>query len=368
VQTQLLHEPLAPLPVDARHYVPALQNKPGEFDALRHASPTVWERMTPMIHFVGQKNRRDPLTPGTIRNWLKKAESAVGPHPFYLDVIRLKPNFPVASAKGHVSVLEQIYAAARRRALRFVPVVWVGESTALHRKLVSDAALHDGCGVALRYRSRKVIQPVGMKLRDYLSTQLAEVGVEASQADLVVDLEHLDADTEVDVPELVRSLNEMLEVGPWRAVVLLGTSIPSMMSCIDEGTVGSLPRREWDLWSQLKQRDDLRRMPSFGDYAIQHPQPPKDTGGPGMRANVRYTTERDTLVARGEGPVLQEGREQYVDLCQQLVARPEFAGASYSWGDSIIAGCAAGNIPPGAQPLWRGAGTSHHLQHVTDQL
>ena len=59
-----------------------------------------------------------------------------------------------------------------------------------------------------------------------------------------------------------------LAVGSWRSVVLLGTSIPSMLSCIDEGSIGSLPRREWDLWSRLAQYD-LSRIPSFGDYAIQ---------------------------------------------------------------------------------------------------
>ena len=60
---------------------------------------------------------------------------------------------------------------------------------------------------------------------------------------------------------------------------------------------------------------------------------------------------------RRSGPVTVEGNEQYQDLCQQLVQRPEFAGSGYSWGDSVIVKCASGSVEPGAQPTWRGAGT-----------
>lgn len=87
-----------------------------------------------------------------------------------------------------------------------------------------------------------------------------------------------------------------------------------------------------------------------------------------MRANIRYTTNGSTLVARGRGSVIQEGNDQYRLLCQHLVAHRDFAGAHYSWGDATINGCAQGDIEPGAQEMWRGAGTSHHLQFVTDQL
>ena len=71
-------------------------------------------------------------------------------------------------------------------------------------------------------------------------------------------------------------------------------------------------------------------MPSFGDYAIQHPRPPHDGGGPGMRATIRYTANGETLVARGQGSIIQEGNAQYRLLCQQLVVRSEFAGRVYS--------------------------------------
>lgn len=360
-------EPLVPLPVDSGCYVPALQNKPGELDALRHTSPQTWDHMTPLVHFVGPKDRTEPLSASTIRNWVAKVARAVDSHPFYLDVMRLDPTFAVATTKGEVPVLRQIYGQCRKRQLRYVPVMWVGQSTAAHRQLVQEAALEDGHGLALRFRIRAVMPPFGTSLGAYAAAQLAEVGAEPGDTDLLVDLEYIDPDDELEPDDIAASLREMVAAGAWRSVVLLGTSIPTMMSCVDEGGVGSLPRREWELWSQLKE-SDLPRLPSFGDYAIQNPHPPHEGGGPGMRANIRYTANGDTLVARGQGPFHEEGKEQYRGLCQQLVARAEFAGSDYSWGDGVIDDCARGAIAPGAQNVWRGAGTSHHLEAVTEQL
>lgn len=160
----------------------------------------------------------------------------------------------------------------------------------------------------------------------------------------------------------------MTAIGTWRCFVVVGTSMPKMMSCVKEGTVGSIARREWDLWSALGGQQ-LERTPAFGDYAVQHPEPPLDDGGGNtMRANIRYTTDSETLVVRGRGPVSQEGNEQYHDLCQKLTSRSEFSGPAYSWGDGVIDACAKGVREPESQNLWRGAGTSHHVQVVTDAV
>lgn len=361
-------EPLVPLPTDSGHYVAALQNQPGERDALRHASDDAWARMTPLMQFVGPKKRRaEPFKATTVSAWVKRVSDALGDHPFYLDILRLKPTDTVLTTTGKVPLLEHIYSVARRRQLRFIPVVWAGESTVRHCELTRDAALADGRGLAFRIRILRVMPPVGTTWSSYLRSQLEEVCCPVERADLLVDLGYLDADSEVIAEDLAASLREMLAVGAWRGVAVLGTSMPSSLSCVTEGTVGSLPRREWQLWVQLKQCP-LQRVPAFGDYAIQHPSPPSGPGGPGMRANIRYTSSDATVIARGEGPVTQEGNSQYQLLCQQLVAQAGFEGGAYSWGDKVIEECARGAVAPGAQRMWRGAGTSHHLELVTNQL
>lgn len=359
---------LGPLPRDPGHYLVILQSKTGEREALRTASSSTWERLTPLLEVVGPKTPKPPLSEDSVAAWIRKLGIAIGTRPFYLDILRLNPELPVAGKHGTDPVLARMYAEARKRGLRFVPVAHVGQSEAAHLQLVADAALADARGVGLRYRIRRVIPPAGLGHRNVLQAQLDTLGTRAEDADLIVDLEFLDEDDEVHADDIATALRAMCAVGDWRSVVVVGTSIPKMLSCIKEGTLGSIDRREWDLWSALAS-SHLDRIPAFGDYAVQNPEPPlDDAGGNTMRANIRYTTATETLVARGRGPVSQEGNEQYQDLCKQLAARAEFAGAAYSWGDGIIDACARGLREPGSQNLWRGAGTSHHLQLVTDAL
>jgi Beta protein len=362
-------EPLRPLPVDENHYVVAIQNKKGELDALSRASDATWQQMTPLVHLVGPLTKRStPFLASTVSNWLKRVRDAVGSRPVYLDVLRLDPGFPVVHERNGViqPVLSEIYAAARRRGVRFVPVAWAAESSNKHLEMVAAAAAEDGHGVALRYRMLQVVLPADTTRRQMLTEHLSRLGVAASSTDLLIDFGYLSQDEEYDPTALAQSIAEVEKVGAWRSVVLLATTMPRMLGCIEEGTVGELPRQEWELWNEVV-KSKLPRKPAFGDYAIQHPRPPEG-GGPGMRANVRYTARETTLIARGHGPVLQEGVEQYRDLCQQLVARDEYAGRRYSWGDEVIDDCAKGVIPPGSQSLWRGVGTSHHIRLVTEQL
>lgn len=356
------------LPTDTGRYVAALQNRSGELNALSNVSDAAWGRLTPMITIVGPKTPKAVLTPTSVAAWVKRLCDAVGMHAFYLDIARLGPSHPAGDDTAVMPVLAMIYQEVRKRHMHFVPVICAGESPPDHVSLVADAVLEDAFGVAVRYRVRDFSPPPGTSREDFLKAQLAAVSCSVADSDLIVDLGYLDGETEVDPDDITTLLEELCAVGAWRSLVLIGTSIPKMMTEVTQGTVGSSPRREWELWSKLREHKVVR-VPAFGDYAVQHPDPPLDVGGGNtMRANIRYTVAGQTLVARGVGPVTVEGKEQYQDLCQWLVQRPEFAGSDYSWGDSVIVECASGSIEPGAQPTWRGAGTSHHLQVVTDRL
>lgn len=366
MQTQLLHrDPPLPLPISVADYVVALQNKSGELQALREAHARTWERLVPLVQIVGPNKREKPLSRAMPKSWIRRLAPAVGAHPFYLDLLRLKPELPVPTRDGDVPVLECLYDAARTRRLNFVPVAWLGESTSTHIRCVARAAIADGRGLAIRYRPMSVVMPPGSSAANAASALLDDLATEAVHADLIVDLGYIGPDTDVDPADVAALFEAILGVGDWRSFVMLGSSIPAAMSEIKENSVGSIERREWHLWQRLGALG-LQRTPTFGDYAVQHPSPPAG-GGPGMRANIRYTTDDKTIVARGHS-LLEEGSEQYRTLCGRLVAQREFAGAGYSWGDDVIDDCASGELVPGSQNMWRGAGTSHHLQVVTDQL
>ncbi len=361
-----------PVPPGSGHYVPVLQSQPGERDALARATPDTWEHMTPLIEILGPKEKKTkPFTHDRVRAWVKKVADAVGDHACFVDTLRFRATDRAEADGGLSPVLEAIYAQARKRGMQFVPVLRLSDSKPTVKQ-IREAAECDGRGVAIRYPILVAASVDGRGPQTLLKEALDSVGVDVVGADLVLDLGFLQPDVDVDPAYLQSDVEELLAVGDWRSVVLVGTAMHRSLGggVVDEGTVGRLPRREWDLWLELRARRP-ERIPTYGDYAIQHPDPPweGEESGPGMRANIRYTLDDVTVVPRGTGPVVSgRGAEQYRDLCQEVMAEPKFAGPDYTWGDRIIFECAHGLGSPGNQNLWRGAGTSHHLRHVVEQL
>jgi len=315
------------------HYVPVLQSQPGEREALAKASPQTWEHMTPLIVILGPKKREtEPFNPDRIAEWVKKVAAAIGAHPCFLHTLRVKITDRVRTAEGTCPVLEVIYAQARKRGMQFVPVLRVHDPTSRVQQ-IRDAVECDGRGVAVRYPILDAASADDRGLQALVKDALQAVGVDVVGADLLLDLGFLSPDVEIDAADLQTSIDDLVAVGAWRSVVLMGTGMHRSLGggVVREGTVGRLPRREWDLWRALRARQQ-RRLPTYGDYAVQYPDPPweGEESGPGMRANIRYTLEDVTVVPRGIGPFQHEGAEQYRRLCRQIIAESNFAGPDYT--------------------------------------
>lgn len=366
-------EDFHPVPAGTGHYVAALQAKNGELDALRHASPRVWSHVTPIIEVVGPTHPgTDPFKRQRVHDWIKRMAKGVGTHPCFLDVLRLSPNHLTDLGKHTRPVLSVLHGMARKRGILFVPVLRLGDVKATVAQ-IADTAACDGRGVALRVPLLGTAAAEGRSTETLAKEALEAVGVSATGADLLMDLRYLSEDMEIDVDYLAPMIDRLIAIGAWHSVVLLGTTMPQSLGggIVETGTIGRLPRKEWLLWSTLR-RSQVSRLPTYGDYAVQHPDPPLDIAEGqiplGMRANIRYTHDTVTVIPRAKAPRYEEGREQYRELCRVLVAQPEFLGRAYSWGDEQIADCASGVCEPGWENHWRGAGTSHHLRFVVDQL
>ncbi len=358
--------PLEPLPSGKRSYVPSVLDRAGERAALANTRAGVWERTTPILHYLGPVDSVDDLSSTRFTGWSKRMAEAVGEHPFYLDISRLSPKVKVKTGKGIVPVLDRLYEAMRKRDAKFMPVAPIGENFGVCVNSVANCAIADGHGLAVRYRFRELAFGPGESHKSRLTDALEKLGLAVADSDLLIDMTYIDPDDEFDVKLLAAELEKMIGVAEWRTVTLLGTSIPAAMSEIKEGTVGTIKRHEWELWGDLN-KVGLSRPLAFGDYGIQHPKPPSG-GGPSMRRAIRYTTETETVVARAFGPMTDSTDDQYRELCVELSGRADYSGADYSWGDETISSCAKGQLPPGSQEMWRGAGAAHHLQLISDQL
>jgi hypothetical protein len=339
---------------------------PGEIDALTQAAATTWERMTPLIEVTGALSTGEPPQRSTIPNMADRLGPAItAGRPFFLDFPWMNSAAQVLvgrSGKRHrVNAVEHVYRGCRERGLSFIPVVGPHRDSG-RLILVRDAVKADGRGVCLRIPLGGVVWPTETALAETLNRLLEAATCKAESADLVLDLGYLGAEPGFEASHILKHLKALPMLNAWRSLILLGTVIPETLAGMEEGGITEVPRHEWRLWKNLRALNP-ERLPTFGDYGIQHPQrPPK--GGPGMRANVRYTTEDLVLFARGSS-ILEHGTAQYRTLCAMLIDRPEFKGASYSWGDRCIDHHAKTAHPPG-EPAWRGAGTSHHLRLATD--
>ena len=349
-----------PLRFGSDHYVPILKSKAGELNALTRATEGTWDRMTPLIEGMGAAGIDDLPSRSTYPNLANRLALAVsGGRPFYLDFPWLDSRSRVnIRVKGHqfaVNAIEHVHADCRSAGLAFIPVL-----SPIHdagrAPLVRAAIERDGRGVCLRVQISGVVWEEG--LATTLDRLLQATGASRSHADLLLDLSYLPSPPGFEARHIQRVIEELNHLEDWRSLILAGTVIPASGAGWPEGGITEVPRHEWQLYRSLRGLQP-RRMPAYGDFAVQHPEPPEG-GGPGMRASIRYTSDELVLFARGHA-LLEHGTGQYHELCQLLVDRQEYLGSRFSWGDDVIGRTASGASPPGGEPLWRGAGTSHHL-------
>jgi hypothetical protein len=224
-------------------------------------------------------------------------------------------------------------------------------------------------GIAMRMPLLTTIGVGAESLADRVRRDLDSMKLQPAEVDLIMDMGYLLPDYELPAFDLATLVRECRDVGSWRRLILVGSSIPSSLADeVGEDTSDTLPRREYDLWLAVGRPSGV----AFGDYGIQGPKPPYDGRGGLGRANLRYTTASGTVAFRGLGAVNSlpkaEADDQYRRMCQSVMLLGSFGGRGCCWGDELIEGCALGDRVPGRQEMWRWAGTSHHLVVVADSL
>jgi hypothetical protein len=349
-------------------YFVVLKNLKGERDALRHAAPEVCDGLVPIFESPGRRGKlKGDIPSATLRRWIGDiGECVPARQPVFLDFPSISANRRVGGLMTSMPALEYLFATATKVRMSAVPVIRVGQAVEKAELLasISVASKQDAC---IRYPWRTFPAP-GATRASVIQDLLRATNLLPNECHLVIDLEYLDPDTVISSVALARELDNLPHLDEWAGVSLIGTAIPKSLSCIREGTLGTIARSEWQLWHELLEAKPAR-VPCFGDYGVQgHRDPELESGRGIMRANIRYTGAEDTLVARGIGPAFQGGREQYQELCALLAGATEFSGAGFSWGDGVIDRCAHGATASASQVLWRGVGTSHHLAFVTRQL
>jgi hypothetical protein len=353
--------------IDDRHYVPILKARAAECDAVGVLPPEQKAALTPLFELMPIP--WDVAEDRATANGDEHVESAVttlrrawgAGRPMLVDLLWLGAEARLIDGRDPMALLLE---RAAETGLRVVPV------TGLDRDAAYQGAVRDGRrddGIALRLTSADLIQ---VTVRESLVTLLETLGVSHADVDVIVDLKDLNrAAVDFSVMGGLGVIAAVPDVSSWRSLTLAGSAFPETLGEMEPSSETRIARAEWSVWSELRQRG-LPRTPAFADYAIAHPNPPTAVDPRLLRvsAQLRYTREDDWLVFKGRN-IRDYGNDQFILICEKLVASGEFRGAEFSWGDSYIAERASGaDRRPGNPRTWRKVGTSHHIATVVSQI
>ncbi len=354
-------------------YVPILKCKRGEFRALVKLPASVLDKIVPVIDLVPPQNlnafRKQKKTKEEYQEYLEKYFTVVLDYfrkywqkqrLLYIDGYMIQD---LGLLKNDVHPIEYMFNNLLPEGFNILPVI--GNSTgSYYNDVVKKIILDLNLGAGLR-----VFRLTNTDFNVSINELLNYLGILPEDLDLIIDLRSLEG---VELNQLLlyteNRINQLSYLDSWRSFVLSGTVFPVNLSDIAADQIYLLPRIEWQNWQQSVQNKRLDRIPSYSDYGISHPKIlAYDTDYINMSASIRYTGNENFYIYRGRG-TRQHGFEQFFDLSEMLISRPEYCGRKHCFGDNQIFNCGTEKVKTGNPETWRLIGTNHHITKVTDQL
>jgi hypothetical protein len=349
-----------------RHYVPILKGKDGEYRGLEDLFAHDKLRLTPLIEVIPvgwDYENEQPLK--SVAEHLApvagRLRSAWGTErPLFLDVELLDED----DVGGGVHPLEFVLQDTRQLGVRIIPVTGL-QRTPPYQAAVAAAVVQDGEGVCIRITPEDLARGA---IAAELPQILQALGIAEDQTDLLLDYGALEENQTALLTMLIpANLNAIPNINGWRTLTVAGTGFPINLSGFSSQSISHRNRVEWHVWIALRAMP-LPRTPTFGDYAIAHPEMTEmDPRLMRQSASIRYTTDDSWLISKGRD-LRTYGFAQFHQLAQHLAQRPEFSGAGFSWGDGYIHDCGNGQCGPGNATTWRRVGVNHHLTKVVNQV
>ena len=347
---------------DRKHYVPVLRWKQAEREALQYLESNIQDRITPLIELIPSNFKEKKTTPtfdlmlsqtidGIFDSWGKKR--------FFIDLQHLDPNFRPPTG-GHL--LRRFGEEADKRGLSYVPTTGLSRVRA-YQEAVKVLSKKSKSGVCIRLCLSDLRRN---KISSELYDLLGLVGASPKNSDLIIDCQYI-TDNNLNFKNIY---NEIPDLQDWRTFTVIGGAFSKNLSGFSVGQ-HELARLDWMFWKKiLKSRPSFIRLPSYGDYTIQHPiysEPPVRSN---FSASIRYTSDDCWVIMRGEGVFNQDGPgyAQWPANAELLCDRSEFCGEDFCFGDQYIKDMSMQVMRPGNPTTWLRAGINHHLSFVVNQI
>lgn len=339
----------------ARHYVPILKIKHGEKAALALVADALVPQITPLLEIVERTEEKD--VDRHIETAFKGLRDAVRTYPrCFIDTREIEADGPAAA--------NAVFSRAKASGIVFTPVTGVTRMTD-----VGAALEHSDHGLALRLtRAEFEAGQLPTAIPGFLATHELSPG----KIDLIVDLGAVE---EMIVDGIAALANAFLADVPnhqdWRTLTVAACSFPISMGGVDRHSHELVERSDWLAWRDHlhANRSNLVRLPTYSDYAIQHPLGVEGFDPRIMQASatIRYTAEEHWVLVKGESTRSVPPSSQFPLLATRLVyghLQQHFAGSAHCQGCWAIKAAADGVAGYGSPGVWRRLGTVHHLATV----
>ncbi len=343
----------------ANHYVPILKVKQGEKAALACVADALAPQITPLLEIVERTDGK-PIDKH-IETAFKGLPGAVSSYP------RCFIDTGAIAADGE-SAARAVFSRAKAAGMVFTPITGVTRAAD-----VVPALEHKDHGIGLRLTRAEF--EAGL-LPSAIPAFLGTHGLSSSDVDLVVDLGSVE---EMVVDGIAALTSAFLADVPnhqhWRTFTVSASAFPISMGGVDRHSHDLVERADWLAWRDYLHavRHSLLRLPTFSDYAIQHPLGVEgfDFRVMQVSAAIRYTKEEHWLLVKGESTRSVLPSAQFPQLATRLVyghLQQHFAGATHCLGCQAMKAAADGSDGYGSAGAWRKLGTVHHLTAVMHGL
>ncbi len=197
----------------------------------------------------------------------------------------------------------------------------------------------------------------------------AELGLDAPQIDLVIDLRDV---RDVEKTHLQDLCLDFLATNPswpkYRSISVVGSSALKSVGKIPVDGFDDIERNELHVWALLQFELGPTKKLVFGDYGVVHPDFSDAVNNKNKNSKIRYTSGSKIRYFRGHRLADPPGFKHYHVLAERVRSSDLYRGRDFSFGDQYIDDCADLNSGSGNLPTWVLADMNHHLEYSAAQI
>lgn len=316
-------------------YIPFLKMKQNEIQAIRELKGSVRDVIVPFFDIPRPKNSDEDEILERLRIARKNADADLVNEVFYLDNFDLDESIDLNGKPQYEAILDAFSS------FDVIPVVGLYRDerhliAALNRSKTSKMP------VALRLTAEDIesFKLSYSQISDVLAS-LEDAGID--ELHVILDLRVVSNDAEVAANTALKFIEQFEKKFNYAKLVVSGSTIPANVAQIVKAKHNVIfQRREWLVWNNIKDNDELERNWIFGDYGVVSPDYTDMELDYRIVQNIAtpkvfYTFKDSFYAARGGSFKSHPSKYgQYFSIADTLVDFPHFRKKDFSFGEKYI--------------------------------